>query len=185
MSLSKLKGSATLLAIFVSLLVVSTVAAADCNGNGVDDLKDIAEGNSADCNLNGTPDECEGSPLIFGLRPGDVQVGIGPTSITSGDVDGDGFMDLVTANNDDDNVSVLLNDGDGGFDPVANFSVGDAPQVVVTGDFNLDGRLDLATVNRRSADVSILLGEGNGDFLEAVHVAVSYTHLTLPPTPYV
>lgn len=32
----------------------------DCNHNGVRDLSDIAGGTSADCNLNGVPDECEG-----------------------------------------------------------------------------------------------------------------------------
>ena len=31
----------------------------DCNGNGVDDLQDIAGGTSSDCNANNTPDECE------------------------------------------------------------------------------------------------------------------------------
>ena len=32
--------------------------APDCNGNGVDDARDIAGGTSADCNRNGIPDEC-------------------------------------------------------------------------------------------------------------------------------
>ena len=31
----------------------------DCNGNGVDDAQDIADGTSLDCNGNGVPDECE------------------------------------------------------------------------------------------------------------------------------
>ena len=31
----------------------------DCNGNGVDDAQDIANGTSLDCNENGIPDECE------------------------------------------------------------------------------------------------------------------------------
>ncbi|MEE9297109.1 MAG: endonuclease/exonuclease/phosphatase family protein [Phycisphaerae bacterium] len=33
----------------------------DCNENGVPDLKDIINGDSADCNRNETPDECEPS----------------------------------------------------------------------------------------------------------------------------
>ncbi len=32
---------------------------ADCNGNGIIDPTDIAEGTSDDCNENGSPDECE------------------------------------------------------------------------------------------------------------------------------
>jgi len=31
----------------------------DCNGNGVEDAADIAEGHSVDENWNGIPDECE------------------------------------------------------------------------------------------------------------------------------
>jgi hypothetical protein len=31
----------------------------DCNGNGIPDLEDIANGTSKDCNGNGVPDECE------------------------------------------------------------------------------------------------------------------------------
>ncbi len=31
----------------------------DCNGNGVEDAKDIANGTSLDANLNAIPDECE------------------------------------------------------------------------------------------------------------------------------
>jgi len=31
----------------------------DCNGNGIPDNQDIADGTSADCNANGRPDECE------------------------------------------------------------------------------------------------------------------------------
>jgi hypothetical protein len=31
----------------------------DCNGNGMGDTEDLANGDSADCNENGIPDECE------------------------------------------------------------------------------------------------------------------------------
>jgi hypothetical protein len=34
-------------------------AVLDCNGNGVDDVDDIANGTSQDCNANGIPDECD------------------------------------------------------------------------------------------------------------------------------
>lgn len=35
----------------------------DCNGNGVDDADDIANGSSSDINANGTPDDCENCVL--------------------------------------------------------------------------------------------------------------------------
>jgi hypothetical protein len=41
----------------------------DCNGNGVDDIADIAGGTSLDCNSNGSPDECDvdGAPFDANL----------------------------------------------------------------------------------------------------------------------
>ncbi|MBI4584539.1 MAG: hypothetical protein HY717_11025 [Planctomycetes bacterium] len=39
----------------------------DCNGNGVDDTADIANGSSADCNANGIPDECD-ERTFFSLK---------------------------------------------------------------------------------------------------------------------
>lgn len=40
--------------------------AQDCNGNGIDDICDLASGDSLDANANAQPDECEGSaPVAF------------------------------------------------------------------------------------------------------------------------
>ncbi|MFO0839522.1 MAG: S8 family serine peptidase [Phycisphaerae bacterium] len=38
---------------------VSPSYSGDCNNNGINDLTDIANGTSVDCNLNSIPDECE------------------------------------------------------------------------------------------------------------------------------
>jgi hypothetical protein len=40
-------------------ILVARFARPDCNGNGVGDGQDVANGTSADCNANGVPDECE------------------------------------------------------------------------------------------------------------------------------
>ncbi|HKQ47860.1 MAG TPA: hypothetical protein VJZ71_07315 [Phycisphaerae bacterium] len=40
-------------------IVVARFALPDCNSNGVLDAEDIASGGSADCDGNGTPDECD------------------------------------------------------------------------------------------------------------------------------
>jgi hypothetical protein len=76
-------------------------------------------------------------------------VGDGPQSVTTGDFNGDGKLDLATANSASNNVSVLFGDGSGGFGTATNFAVGISPQSVTTGDFNGDGKLDLATANRK------------------------------------
>jgi HYR domain/FG-GAP-like repeat/FG-GAP repeat len=95
--------------------------------------------------------------------------GAGPVSVTAGDFNGDGKLDLTTANRNSNNVSVLLGDGAGGFPAAVNFGAGDAPSSVTTGDFNGDGKLDLATANLTSSNVSILLGNGAGSFAAAVN----------------
>src|SRR6516162_3380654 len=51
-------------------------------------------------------------------------VGLNPSSVAVGDFNGDGKPDLVTTNNGDNNVSVLLAEGKFGFQPPANYAVG-------------------------------------------------------------
>ena len=74
-------------------------------------------------------------------------------------MDGDGFLDIVTANQFTNTVSVLLNDGIGGLTPTASspYPVGQSPTSVALGDVNGDGRLDVVTVNQQSGDISVLL----------------------------
>ena len=110
------------------------------------------------------------SGLIFvvyaaGLCPGQsYDVGRYPHSIAVGDFNGDGKLDLVTANSGFDNVTVLLGDGVGRFGAARPFGAGTNPEGVAVADFNGDNKLDIVTVNRDSNDVSILLGDGSGGF---------------------
>ena len=67
--------------------------------------------------------------------------------MTTGDFNADGKLDLATANQNSDNVSVLLGDGMGGFTAPVNFGAGDGAVRITTGDFNADGQLDLAAAN--------------------------------------
>ena len=110
----------------------------------------------------------------FAAAPGSpVAVGNGndsPRSVDLGDVNGDGRLDLVTANYNQDNVTVLLGAGTGGFTkaPGSPFAVGaTTPTSVVLADVNGDGRLDLATANEYSHTVSVLLGDGTAGFTAA------------------
>jgi hypothetical protein len=80
-----------------------------------------------------------------------------------GDVNGDGHLDLVTANGGN-SVSVLLGRGDGTFAATREVTVGDFPLSITVGDFNGDGRPDLATANSNVDSVSVLLGRGDGTF---------------------
>ncbi len=94
-----------------------------------------------------------------------VTVGAGPVSIVVGDFNGDGKLDLATANNGSNNVTILLGNGMGGFAATsASPAAGTQPQAISAGDFNGDGKLDLAVANNGGNNVTILIGDGMGAF---------------------
>ena len=55
---------------------------------------------------------------------GSQNVGSSPYSVATGDFNGDGKPDLVTANAGSNSVSVLLGNGDGTFQNAVNYAVG-------------------------------------------------------------
>ncbi len=93
-----------------------------------------------------------------------------PAAVAHGDFNGDGKPDLVTANYEANAVSVLLNNGTGGFNPAVNYNAGGNPKAVAVGDLNGDGKLDLVVANLTSFDLSIFLGKGDGTFTAAPRV---------------
>ena len=94
---------------------------------------------------------------------GSIDVGSGPSAVVAGDFNGDGVLDLAVAESNSDDVSVLLNNGNGTFQAPQSYAVGSTPLAIVACDFG-NGHIDLATANSNSNDVSILLGNGDGTF---------------------
>jgi hypothetical protein len=91
-----------------------------------------------------------------------------PQSITEGDFNGDGILDLAVANSKDNTVTVLLGNGDGTFTAAPTSpATGTYPNSIVEGDFNGDGKADLAVSNASSNSLTILLGNGDGTFSDA------------------
>ena len=74
------------------------------------------------------------------------------------------MSDLVSANQNSNNVSVLLGNGNGTFQAKRTFRVGGEPQTVVVADLDGDDKSDLLTVDGYDDTVSVLLGNGNGTF---------------------
>jgi hypothetical protein len=87
------------------------------------------------------------------------------------DLNGDGKLDMATADTLGSTVSVFLGNGDGTFQNARAVFPGPFPSSVAVGDFNGDGKLDLAVgvFNlARSGIVAILLGNGDGSFRSPV-----------------
>ncbi|MCH2132207.1 MAG: proprotein convertase P-domain-containing protein [Phycisphaerales bacterium] len=84
----------------VQLLSVILETAPDCNGNGVPDGDDIADGSSPDANGNGIPDECECPGDLNGNGQVDVDdmlqvLGDFGQAGGPGDLDGSGEVDVA------------------------------------------------------------------------------------------
>jgi len=98
-----------------------------------------------------------------------------------GDVDGDGDVDFVTTNINNNSVSVRLNNGAASFSGTQDVAVGNAPLAIALGDVDGDGDLDLLTANLSANSVSVRLNNGTGTFsgTQEVAVGVSPQALTL------
>jgi hypothetical protein len=90
-------------------------------------------------------------------------VGPVPKASALGDLNGDGKLDLVTANTHGNypagsaptDLTVLLGDGAGGFSPGFTLANDLTPFNVTVADLNGDGTVDIASANWHSGDVKV------------------------------
>jgi hypothetical protein len=153
------------------------VVAGDFNGDGNADVA-VANLNVNSVNVflgNGAAgfSAASGSPFSLG--------GFGPISLAAADFNRDGRIDLVSANNADSTMSLVLGNGAGGFTAAAGspISVAGGPAAIVAGDWNKDGNPDVAIANFSGNTVAVLLGNGTGGFTLAGTVAVGAAPLAI------
>jgi hypothetical protein len=96
-------------------------------------------------------------------------VGDNPRSLSPGDLDGDGDLDIAIANGGDSNVSLLINNGAGQFTPFDDrFAVGANPQSIEAVDVDGDDLADIITSDESAGTVSVLINQGNLTFAQRV-----------------
>src|SRR5205823_4684058 len=96
-----------------------------------------------------------------------------PIVLLLADADGDGHLDIVTANSDSNlaTVGILRGQGNGAFVQLSEFVAGVGLDDVVAADLNGDGKIDIATANfEEPADVWVLL---NNCIRPATHSGVT------------
>lgn len=104
-------------------------------------------------------------PTSYGLESVGGGAWRSPGSLALGDLDGDGDLDVVTANRSATFLSILRNNGDGRFGSLQAVSVelgtagGQNPYAIVCLDADLDGDLDLAAGKHGSRDLTLIVNE--------------------------
>ena len=100
---------------------------------------------------------------IFG-PPLEIAVGSFPIDVAVADLDGDGFLDLVSADARARALSVLRGRGDGTFAAGGVLPLAAEPHLVVAGDLDADGDVDLVASAHDDPSVHVWLGDGQGGF---------------------
>jgi hypothetical protein len=106
-------------------------------------------------------------------------VGSYPRCVIAADVNGDGHVDLISANEGDDTLTVLTNNGSGGFVLASTLDVGGGPKSVVAADVNGDGKVDLISANGQDNTLSVLINDGRGGFVPGSTPAVGGTPISV------
>ena len=138
------------------------VAIGDLNGDGQADLAIVNfSGHITDTskdaitillgNGDGTFRQAAGSPF---------KTGRSPVSVAIGDINGDGYGDVASANMGGNSVTLLLG-GKNGLRPAPGspFAVGHHPECVALGDLNGDGKADVVVANLEDNEVMIILSK--------------------------
>lgn len=155
------------------------VAMGDLNGDG---RPDVAVANAFDpdrpAGVGGTAGSLVGSVSVYLNGPNgvlasahDYPAGVQAEVVATGDLNGDGKIDLAVTTAQ--GVSILLNNGGGAFGTPASFSTGIGPKAVALGDVNGDGKIDLIVANNgrvgrsgmEGGDIAVLTNLGSGAFV--------------------
>jgi hypothetical protein len=110
------------------------------------------------------------APNSYFRTPVDYATNLGPLSLCTGDLNNDGYADLVSANAGAGNLSVWLAQSSGTFGTAATYTTAGGCRSVTAADFDGDGNLDLVSANYADSSFSLLKNGGNGSFAAAVQI---------------
>lgn len=133
-------------------------------------------GGQVNLGIGGQRASCPGATPPIGTAktlafaaPADYDTGAGAYAVTTGDLNGDGKLDLLLLDNPV-GIRLMLNKGDGTFGVPADFGIGPIPYAVALGDLDGDGKIDIVGVSQFG--VSVFLNKGNAVFSQPVSYVV-------------
>jgi hypothetical protein len=99
-----------------------------------------------------------------GMRPQDKRTPA-VNDVRAADLNGDGKLDILTANLGVSTISIFLGNGDGSFQKDILLDGGKDCAFLGVGDLNGDGKLDFVVTHWTGDFMSVFLNKGNGEFL--------------------
>lgn len=117
----------------------------------------------------GNGDGTFGSSTLFSIGPR-------PLDLKTYDFNGDGHLDIVSANNNGHTISVVFGTGTGSFGAATNYSTGasSGPNGISIGDFDMDGIKDLVvSVQASGSGFMYFKGISGGTFNAGINYAIA------------
>src|SRR5271165_633843 len=143
-----------------------SIAIADLNGDNIMDMAvALQNGGGEDIAvILGTGSGNFGTPTLLASSLQNFNLSSPyPQSIKAADIDGDGNLDLVYANNGYGTVGILFGQGNGSFYSPVEYPVGSDPWGLAVADVNNDGSPDVVTANEDDGGTTVLLNaNGSG-----------------------
>lgn len=151
-----------------------SIATGDVNGDG---KLDLLTANTEASNISVRFGNGNGEFIVpVAPLPTEIPVDQAPSSLAVGDVNGDGYLDLLTTNTGLMGlISLRFGNSQGRFTAAPSIAISQFPRHLLLSDVNKDAKLDILAVcadNFERGSVDILLGKGLGAFTSMPPVKV-------------
>src|SRR5688572_28018299 len=112
------------------------------------------------------------SGAVTASAPALFDIGGTHVSIATGDLDGDGALDIAAADPNGRAITVLLGDGNGGLRELVSHPLTDRPAAVALADVDGDGALDVVVALSETGRLAVLRNHSGGNFAAPAVVQV-------------